>query len=591
MGEVTTPTPRRQRPLDARSIPDSSAVSLRRAALLWGPGAVAVLLVGAWQVGVPTSGEARFWETAAQLAVLFCYAVASLTARRWTMPSATVMTVAAFLIGALSDVEYRPVWGMTLALGLWLPAGMLWLVWQRRKPVIDVIALAAVLLLCLGGTAWAGSSIYGYFQGPQTEQSQRPAYPPSPVRWVWAGAVTPTSFDVVTRLDSEVTQARLVYGQQADLSGDVVRTEPRSTEPDTNGVRFRLPGLQPATTYYYAVEAEGRIDLARTGRVRTLAEGPHSFTVAFASCARNGSNAQAFESIRATEPDFWMLTGDLHYSDLAENRIVDYVRAYDEQLRQSAQQALYLSVPAVYMWDDHDYGPNDADRTTRSRPAALASYRALAPHYPFVLPGEDAAIAQAFSVGRVRFIVTDLRSARDPKTDADDPGKTMMGTEQLAWFEEELATSAQSHALVVWMSSVPWIVRAEDGSGVGDSWGAYTVERERIANLIADNDIDNLVMLAGDAHMVAADDGSHSDFSTTKAGSSGAGFPVLQAAAIDRQGSFKGGPYSEGSHPGGGQFGLLEVIDEGGSEISVRFEGRTWDGVVLVSYDDSFTTG
>ena len=580
-------TTRRQRPFDERTIDDATAATLRRVALWWGPGAVVVLVVGAWRVGVPASGEAYFWETSAQVALLAVYGVASLLARRWPMPSATAMTVAAFGIGVLSDLEYRPAWGVTLAILLWLPAGMLWLVWQRRKPLIDIVVLASALLLCLGGAAWAGSTVYGHFQGPQTEQSQRASYPDTSVRWVWAGAVTPTSFDVVARLDSDVTEARLVYGRSADLTGDVVRTDVVRADTDTNGVRFPLSGLQPGATYYYAVETEGRIDLSRTGRVRTLAEGAHSFTLAFASCARNGSNAQVFESIRDADPDLWLLTGDLHYSDIAEDRVVDYVRAYDQQLMEGAQQALYLAVPAVYMWDDHDYGPNDADRTTRSRPAALASYRALVPHYAFPLEGEQAPVAQAFTVGRVRFIVTDLRSARDPKSNADGPSKTMMGVEQLAWFESELVAAANSHALVIWVSSVPWIVRADEDGGVGDSWGAYATEREHIADVIADNGIDNLLMLAGDAHMVAADDGSNSDFST----SGGAGFPVLQAAALDRQGSFKGGPYSQGSHPGPGQYGHLEVTDTGGEEVSVRFEGRRWDGEVLVSYQGSFGTG
>ena len=64
----------------------------------------------------------------------------------------------------------------------------------------------------------------------------------------------------------------------------------------------------------------------------------------------------------------------------------------------------------------------------------------------------------------------------------------------------------------------------------------------RISQFIVENDLDNVVMLAGDAHMIAADDGSHSNYS----GLPGSSFPVLQAAPIDQQTSIKGGPYSEG---------------------------------------------
>lgn len=62
-------------------------------------------------------------------------------------------------------------------------------------------------------------------------------------------------------------------------------------------------------------------------------------------------------------------------------------------------------------------------------------------------------------------------------------------------------------------------------------------------------------MVSGDAHMAALDDGSHSGYS----GSGHPGFPVLQAGALDRPGSIKGGPYSHGTFPGGGQFGTITI--------------------------------
>jgi hypothetical protein len=84
-------------------------------------------------------------------------------------------------------------------------------------------------------------------------------------------------------------------------------------------------------------------------------------------------------------------------------------------------------------------------------------------------------------------------------------------------------------------------------------------------------------MLSGDAHMVAIDDGTNSGYG-------GAGFPVFQAAALDRPGGVKGGPYSEGTFPGAGQFGTLDVTDTGGDVITLTMTGRTWDGRELVEH-------
>ena len=45
----------------------------------------------------------------------------------------------------------------------------------------------------------------------------------------------------------------------------------------------------------------------------------------------------------------------------------------------------------------------------------------------------------------------------------------------------------------------------------------------------------------------------------------------------------KAGPYSEGSHPGGGQYGLL-TIDDGGGDVTIGLSGRDYTGAELVGY-------
>jgi hypothetical protein len=86
-------------------------------------------------------------------------------------------------------------------------------------------------------------------------------------------------------------------------------------------------------------------------------------------------------------------------------------------------------------------------------------------------------------------------------------------------------------------------------------------------------------MVSGDAHMLAIDDGSNNRFSTSGA----AGFPVFQAAPLDRPASVKGGPYSEGVSARPGQYGLIDIADDG-TTVDVTLTGRTWDGQRPVAY-------
>jgi phosphodiesterase/alkaline phosphatase D-like protein len=200
-------------------------------------------------------------------------------------------------------------------------------------------------------------------------------------------------------------------------------------------------------------------------------------------------------------------------------------------------------------------------------------YRQLVPHYPLESAGESG-IYQAFSLGRARVILTDSRSQRDPVAGASR--RSMLGRRQLQWLKDQLA-SAVGAPLVVWVNPVPWI--AGPGAG-GDTWVSYAAERADIANHIERLGLTSkLIMLSGDAHMVAIDNGSHSNYATGAA-RGGRGFVVVHAAPLDRATSVKGGPYSHGVARHRSQFGLLEVTDDGAT-LAVEVSGRDVAGRAL----------
>ena len=390
-----------------------------------------------------------------------------------------------------------------------------------------------------------------------------------PTGFAWSGALTPRSVDVV---------AGLWAGDSVRL---VVRPEPDSllsfasesfVVPEGGRVvRAHVGGLTPGVEYQYAFEAGG--EALREGTFRTPEAGPFSFRIAVGGCAQTGSDRPVFDAIRAAEPLFFLHVGDMFYEDIAVNSEGFYRRAFGRIFRSESQMALYRNTPLVYVWDDHDYGPNNSDRIAPGREAARQVYDELVPHYP--LPGGP--IYQAFTVGRVRFIVTDLRSARDPVADGPTDEREIMGAEQKAWFKDQLLATKGRYPLIVWVSPVPWIAPPDRSA---DHWGGFPRDRREIANFIKDNGIEGVVILAGDAHMVAMDDGTNSDY----ASGGGAPIPVIQAAPLDQTGSTKGGPYSEGEYPNPstfpphpGQWVQMDVRDEGGTEVCVTWTGYRTD--------------
>jgi phosphodiesterase/alkaline phosphatase D-like protein len=396
------------------------------------------------------------------------------------------------------------------------------------------------------------------------------------VQFLWSGAVTPHSFRVNAKVSEDNAPVRLAVSNQPDLSAPVFSTPDTAVTLENNRVvSLEIIGLLPDHEYFCALEINGIIDPTVAGHVRTFPEGPATFTFALGSCAWTGSNAPTFATIQQLQPLFFLHTGDLDYQDIAVNDRAVYRQTYETVLSSPAQSQLYRHVPIMYMWDDHDFGPNNSDSTAPGRHAARLTYQEYVPHYPLQAGSGDVPIYQRFDVGRVRFLVCDSRSARSPWTAPDDAQKTMLGVTQKAWLKDQLLRARDSVALIVWVNTLPWIGITGD-----DGWYVYTHERTELANFIKDNQIRNLCQVSGDAHMIAIDDGTNSDYAT----GGGACFPVFQAAPLDRTPSAKGGPYSHGMFPGTQQFGLCTIVDSGTS-LRVIWSGRLANNQELTHYE------
>ena len=149
-----------------------------------------------------------------------------------------------------------------------------------------------------------------------------------------------------------------------------------------------------------------------------------------------------------------------------------------------------------------------------------------------------------------------------------------MGAAQKAWWKRELLAARDAGELVAWVSTNAWIGGADRRN---DGWGAYSTERRELAEFLA----------ASGSTTSSSSPATRTCWRSTTAATAatptaaGPAFPVVHAAALDRRGSVKGGPYSEGVHPNrtgrrgyDGQFMLMTVRDTGGREVCVDWSGR-----------------
>lgn len=382
------------------------------------------------------------------------------------------------------------------------------------------------------------------------------------VLYFWSGAVTPYSARVNIVLEQSAEKVRIACATSMDFDNPIYSPFQAVTEATGFAAGFDITGLKPNTRYYYAAEIDGRLDRSPDdiGSFQTFQEGAFSYSFLLGACNLFPNNP-VYDHMRAQNALFYLNVGDLHYANPNSTSVVPHREAYEDRvLSREREMKLLRHTPIAYVWDDHDFCGDNNDGNNGCGPAAKQAYKEYVPHYPLGDPDGPTGIYQAFTVGRVRFIMADLRSERKD-------GR-IMSQKQKEWLKNEMRQAKQNGQIIAWITSVSF-------SGTGkDNWGGFPEDREEMGNFFRDENIENMFILSGDAHMSAIDNGTHSDFSKERNNPNR--YPIFQSAALNNVGSDKGGEYSEGgtfpNPPFTGQFGVVTVTDFGGTDICINFK-------------------
>ena len=389
------------------------------------------------------------------------------------------------------------------------------------------------------------------------------------VIYIWSGGLTDTSININAKMSDSSSAVRLILSESPQFTSPLFSAYYHVDSTTNMMVAMTISGLAPATHYYYGVESDGVADTSAddVGSFTTPGQGHFSFYFVTGSCCYNSDHV-VYTVMKNSQPLFYTNMGDLHYGNPNSGTDINVHRdAYENYvLSKPAAAAFFKEAPIDYVWDDHDFSGNDSDSSFAGKANARQAYREYVPHYPLPAGNGNAAIYQSFVIGRVHFIHTDLRSERY--------GNSMMGAQQKAWFKNECIAARDSNQLIVWISSTTW------NGTYTDNWGGFQAERTELANFFRDNQIENMMILCGDAHMLAIDDGADGDFSTQVFNPFH--YPIFNAGALNQGGSYKGGIFNQGGvfpNPNSsyGQFGLVQVIDTGGPFICVNLSGYRTD--------------
>lgn len=384
----------------------------------------------------------------------------------------------------------------------------------------------------------------------------------------WTGGVSATSAQIKVKIDSG-SSVQLTYAVD-DGSADPLSASPMQTPaiiPDTNGVAaFGLALLIENTPYVYGVTVDGTL-LSNRMRFSTMTVHAGNFTVAFSSGQADGSDNLVFDTIRNRAPAVFFHLGDLYSTTVTTNDPTTVRARYDAQIQAGTGRFknLLANTPVEYVWNVTDWGGTSGDQTNPAAPALTSVFQQYVP--TSTLPDANDAIYRTIRIGRVGFLMLDVRSHRG--------SGSILGSDQKAWLKSEL--SSYSYALKVIVCPLPWRSTSD--------WGAFSAEFAEINSYMTTNSIYNVMMIGGTQHALAADSGVHS----------GINRPNLLAGALDGTGTTPAGTWDKGVHPNAtstGQYGLLSFTDSGGAKISFTYSGYDESNAQLIGpYTATFFVG
>jgi alkaline phosphatase D len=421
-----------------------------------------------------------------------------------------------------------------------------------------------------GPTALASALLVLAFVGCQRTPPAPVSNAPRVTLGTIVGEVTATSAVLWARCDRAAT----LYAQ---LDGsDAPRGVPVAAPSDFAG-KIVLAPLAPATTYaYQAWCGEGPDDGAGVaeavrGRFRTAptADAPAPVRFAWSGdvggqnvCRDRTRGYPIFAQLDGRGLDFFIGLGDMIYADDAcwgvgrygNDQIPGPLPASDlaafwahwryNRADAASQQAL-AQLPYYAVWDDHeirdDAGPLDDDHPLAPGGHLLpTALRAFLDYQPIVPPqGQPTRLYRSLRWGRhLEIFLLDTRQYRDAFAahDTEAHPKTMLGAEQLAWFEQTLAASDATWKVIV--ASVPLVIPTGfapgDSFADGDSGRGFEREAAHILDTLRAHGIRNSVWITTDVHFATGfvirpfpDDRSWTAFEITSGPLNAGVFPRL----------------------------------------------------------------
>lgn len=238
--------------------------------------------------------------------------------------------------------------------------------------------------------------------------------------------------------------------------------------------------------------------------------------ILFGSCLHQDKPQPIWQAMNQEQADLFVLLGDNVYGDTED--MTELKAKYAKQWATSGMQTMLANTSTIGMWDDHDFGENDAgveypqkeasrqimldyfnvpkESPRRTRVDGIYTSHVLTQadiKVQIILPDLRWNRSPLKSVGRLKYMLSKAPNNLGPYIPSKDESATMLGETQWQWLEQQLQRPADVRILATSLQFLP------EFSG-WESWANLPHERERFLALLDNYQIDNLVIVSGDTH-------------------------------------------------------------------------------------------
>lgn len=206
-----------------------------------------------------------------------------------------------------------------------------------------------------------------------------------------------------------------------------------------------------------------------------------------------GGEYQIFDAIHKKAPDFMMWLGDNTYLRTPDFLSKTGIRHRYRHARSLPElQPLLSSVHHYAIWDDHDYGPNDADRSYVNKQLTESAFNDYWGNPNTDVTGKGGITGQ-FMWQDVAFFLLDNRYHRAPNKSKQE-GKDLLGGYQIDWLIDALRSSRAPFKFVCVGG------QTISNAAVYENYAAYPEERASLLQRIEEEKIEGVIFLSGDRH-------------------------------------------------------------------------------------------